>query len=52
VDDLAAAIASGHLMMHSSGLVDECFTFVTTDRGAQEAQEGKHDDRVLAAEIA
>jgi len=31
------------------GLIDECFTFVTTDTGAQEAQEGKHDERVLAA---
>lgn len=49
VDDLAAAIAGGHLPIHSAGLVDECFTFVTTDTGAQE---GKHDDRVLAAGIA
>ncbi len=52
VDDLAAAIAGGHLLVHSSGLVDECFTFVTTDSGSQEAQEGKHDDRVIAAGIA
>ncbi len=52
VDDLAAAIAEGQLLVHSSGLVDECFTFVTTDSGAQGAQEGKHDDRVLAAGIA
>jgi hypothetical protein len=52
VDDLAAALPEGQLLVHSSGLVDECFTFVTTDSGAQEAQEGKHDDRVLAAGIA
>ena len=52
VDDLAAAIAGGHLIVHSSGLIDECFTFVTTDSGSQEAQEGKHDDRVIAAGIA
>jgi len=52
VDDLAAAIAGGHLIVHSSGLVDEGFTFVTTDSGSQEAQEGKHDDRVIAAGIA
>jgi len=52
VDDLAAAIAGGHLLVHSSGLIDECFTFVTTDSGSQEAQEGKHDDRVIAAGIA
>jgi hypothetical protein len=52
VDDLAAAIAGGHLLIHSPDLVDECFTFVTTDTGAQQAQEGKHDDRVMAAGIA
>ncbi len=52
VDDFAAAIANGDLLIHSSGLVDECFTFVTTDSGAQEAQAGKHDDRVIAAAIA
>ena len=52
VDDLAAAIASGHLIIHSPELVDECFTFVTTDTGSQEAQEGKFDDRVMASGIA
>jgi len=52
VDDLAAAIASGSILIHSPGLIDECLTFVTTDTGAQQAQEGKHDDRVMAAGIA
>jgi hypothetical protein len=52
VDDLAAAIASGALRMMSADLVDECFTFVTTDSGSQEAAEGKHDDRVMAIGIA
>jgi hypothetical protein len=52
IDNLAEAIAEGHLLIHSPGLVDECFTFVTTDSGAQEAQPGKHDDRVIAAAIA
>ena len=52
VDDLAAAIAGGHLLIHSPDLVDECLTFVTTDSGSQEAQEGKFDDRVMAAGIA
>ncbi len=32
--------------------IDGCYTFVTTDSGAQETQGGKHDDRVLAAGIA
>jgi hypothetical protein len=52
IDDLAEAIAEDFLQMHSSGLVDECFTFVTTDSGSREAQLGKHDDRVMAAAIA
>ncbi|MBN1249823.1 MAG: hypothetical protein JXC32_19330 [Anaerolineae bacterium] len=52
VDDLAAAIADGHIVLNSPALIDECLTFVTTDTGAQEAQEGKRDDRVLAAGIA
>jgi hypothetical protein len=52
VDDFTAAVAGGHLLIHSSGLVDECFSFVVTDTGSQEAQPGKHDDRVVAAGIA
>jgi len=52
VDDLAEAISGGHLLMHSAGLVDECFSFVVTESGSQEAQRGKHDDRVVAAAIA
>jgi hypothetical protein len=52
VDDLAAAVAGGHLRIRSQGLVDECFTFITTDTGSQEAQEGKFDDRVMGAGIA
>jgi hypothetical protein len=51
-DDLAAAIAGGHFLIHSSGLVDECFTFVVTDTGSQQAQPRKRDDRVIAAAIA
>jgi len=52
VDDLAAAIAGGHILIHSSELVDECFSFITTDTGSQQAQEGKYDDRVMALGIA
>jgi hypothetical protein len=37
VDDFTAAVAGGHLLIHSSGLVDECFSFVVTDTGSQEA---------------
>jgi hypothetical protein len=52
VDDLAAAIAAQQIVIRSSGLVDECLTFVTTDTGSQEAQPGAHDDRVMAVGIA
>jgi len=52
VDDLAAAIAGGHVILHSQVLIDECMTFVTTDSGSQEAQQGKYDDRVMALGIA
>jgi len=52
VDDLAAAIAEGSLILHSGALVDECMTFVTTNSGSQEAEQGKLDDRVMAAGIA
>jgi hypothetical protein len=52
IDDLAAAIAGGHLLIHSAELVDECRSFVTMDNGSTGAQPGRHDDRVVAAAIA
>jgi len=52
VDDLGAAIAQEAIGIESLALVDECLTFVMTDSGAQEAAEGKYDDRVMAAAIA
>jgi hypothetical protein len=52
IDGLAAAVAEGAITLHSSALIDECLSYVVTDRGATEAQPGKHDDRVVAAAIA
>jgi hypothetical protein len=52
VDDLAAAIAQGAVLIHSRALIDELMTFVVTDTGSQEAQQGCHDDRVIALGIA
>ena len=52
LDGLVEALAEGHLLVHSEGLVDECLTFVTTDSGSCEALSGKHDDRIIAAAIA
>jgi hypothetical protein len=52
VDDLGAAIAGGHVIIRSLALIDECMTFITTDTGSQEAQQGKYDDRAMALGIA
>jgi hypothetical protein len=52
VDDIAAAILRGEIVIRSGELVGECMSFVTDDRGNQGAQEGAYDDRVIAAGIA
>lgn len=52
IDDLAAAIAGQHIGIRSAGLLDECMSFIVTDRGDGEAAPDAHDDRVIAAGIA
>ena len=52
VDDMAAAISQDALIMRSSGLADECRTFVVHNDGSQGAEVGQFDDRVIAAGIA
>ncbi len=52
INGLAAAVAERSILIRSSALVDECFSYVVTDAGGTEAQPGKHDDRVIAAAIA
>jgi len=52
VDQLAAAIAEGNILLRSPVLLNECTTFVSKDGGAQEAEEGKHDDLVVACGLA
>jgi hypothetical protein len=52
IDGLAAAIADGAIVIRSSALIDECFSYVVTDNGGTEAEPGKCDDRVIAAAIA
>jgi hypothetical protein len=49
LDDLAAAIREGSIFLPDRDLVRECFTFVRGPTGKPEAQEGCHDDRVIAA---
>lgn len=52
VDQLEAAIRTGELVLHDAGTVDQCATFAYNDDGRPEAQEGYHDDDVMAAGIA
>lgn len=52
IDDLAAAVADAAIRLRSCHLIDECLSFVSKDDGVQAAQEGKHDDLVIAAAIA
>jgi len=52
IDQMAAALADGDLLLRSPALLDECLSFVSKDGGAQEAEEGKHDDLVIACAIA
>jgi hypothetical protein len=52
VDDFCAAVANGDCLIHSAGLIDECFTFVVLGSNDTGAQEGSHDDRVIAAAFA
>jgi len=51
IDQFAAAIAEGRIVMRSPWLIDECLTFVDRD-GHLGAEEGKLDDLVIAAAIA
>ncbi len=52
VDALAAAIRTGTIVIHDDGTLDQCRTFHENDKGRAEAQEGSHDDDVIAIGIA
>jgi len=52
VDDLVEAVTTDALVVRSAMLINECFTFISDDQGNARAQEGKFDDRVIAAGIA
>ncbi len=52
IDQMAAALADGKLLLRSPTLIDECLSFVSKDGGAQEAEAGKHDDLAIACAIA
>lgn len=52
LDDLAALVRAYEITLPSQDLIREMTTFVRTDEGRPEAQEGAHDDRVIALAIA
>ena len=51
LDDLAALVRSGGIQINSADTIREMFTFVRGDDGRPAAQEGTHDDRVIALAI-
>lgn len=52
VDQLEAALRTSAVTLHDAGTVDQCSTFAYNDDGKPEAQEGYHDDDVIALGIA
>lgn len=52
VDQLEEALRTAALTLHDAGSVDQLSTFAYNDDGKPEAQEGYHDDDVLALGIA
>lgn len=52
IDQLEAALRTSGLVLHDAGTVDQFSTFAYNDDGRPEAQEGYHDDDVLAVGIA
>jgi hypothetical protein len=49
LDEFSAEIREGTLEIFDADLIRECFTFIRDETGRAEAQEGCHDDRVIAA---
>jgi hypothetical protein len=52
VDQLEQALRTSAIALHDAGTVDQLSTFVYNDDGRPEADEGYHDDDVLALGIA
>lgn len=51
LDELAQAIREDGIWIPDPDLIKECFTFVLDENGKAQAEEGCHDDRVIAASI-
>jgi hypothetical protein len=52
IDELEQALRTNALVLHDAGSVDQFGTFAYNDDGKPEAQEGYHDDDVIANAIA
>lgn len=52
IDGLAEAIAKGQIFDQDRVFINECMTYVTDERGKTNAQDGCHDDTVMATAIA
>jgi len=52
VDELEQALRTETLILHDAGTVDQFGVFAYNDDGKPEAQEGYHDDDVMAAGVA
>ncbi len=46
--DLAEGIRQGALILYSAAAIDECLSFLRSEKGHPEAAEGAHDDRVMS----
>jgi len=52
IDHLSEHITKGTIKDPDLEFIRECMTYVVDDRGVTNAQEGKHDDTVIATAIA
>lgn len=52
IDHLAEAIAKGQITDYDRIFINECMTYVTDERGRTNAQDGCHDDTVMATAVA
>lgn len=49
LDEFSAEVRAETIQIPDADLIRECFTFIRGENGKAEAQEGCHDDRVIAA---
>lgn len=52
IDNLSEAISSNQIIDYDKIFIRECMTYIRDNRGRTNAQEGQHDDTVIATAIA